>query len=222
MFSITNWQIGASLVSLGLSVWQSMILIILSRIVHAYIAVLNGTPGGKWHIGFPVFSRLIWGVKGSYLPVVMRLFLGLFAFAFNTWFGGLCVTAMLEAMSHGFHNLPNHIPASQNVTTGQLTGWIVYCILNLPVLAVRPEKAFKLFTVFNGISLVTLVSIVIWALTEAHGAGPDLSQPNADLSSSALGWTVVKGFSTSLAVLIAPLSELQDSILSPLMSNEKQ
>jgi len=212
MFSLTNWQFGASLINLGLSVWQAMILIIASRVVHAGLAVLNGTPGGEWHIGFPVFSRLIWGVKGSFLPVVLRSFLGLFAFSFNTWYGGLCVTAILEAISSGFYNLPNNIPASQHVTTGQITGWIVYCVLNAPILAVRPEKSFLLFTTFNAISLATLISILIWSLVAAHGAGSYLSMPNASFDPATLGWIVVKGFSSSIASLLPPLCKLSPII----------
>ncbi|KAF2106347.1 NCS1 nucleoside transporter [Lophiotrema nucula] len=210
MFSLTNWQIGASLIALGLSVWQSMVLIVASRVLHAGLAVANGMPGGEWHIGFPVFSRAVWGVYGAFLPVAMRTFLGLFAFAFNTWFGGLCTAAMLAAMSEGFRNLPATFPASSHVTLAQLLGWLIFNVLMLPVLAVKPERAALLFSTFNAVSFVTLVSIMIWSLVAAHGAGPMLSHSSPDMVSGSHGWIVVKGFCTSLAVLMAPMMSQSD------------
>jgi Cytosine/uracil/thiamine/allantoin permeases len=55
--ALSNWQIGSSLVAAGLSVWQTMIAIIIGKIIIALVAVFNGYVGADWHIGFPVFSR---------------------------------------------------------------------------------------------------------------------------------------------------------------------
>ena len=63
MMALANFQIGSSMVATGLSVWQAMIAVILGRIIIAAMAVLNGYPGAEWHIGFPVFSRMIWGMR---------------------------------------------------------------------------------------------------------------------------------------------------------------
>jgi NCS1 family nucleobase:cation symporter-1 len=56
---ISNWQQGSSLVSSGLSVWQTMIFIILGKAIIAIVAILNGYVGAEWHIGFPVVSRVV-------------------------------------------------------------------------------------------------------------------------------------------------------------------
>lgn len=204
MFSITNWQMGASLISLGLSVWQCMLLIVASRVVHGFLAVAGGMPGGQWHIGFPVVSRLVWGVYGSFLPIIMRLFIAVFAFAFNTWYGGLCTTAMLQAMSSSFNGLADRFPASSHITIQELIGWLVFNALMLPVLTIKPEGSPIVFTTFNAISVATLVAILVWSLVAADGAGPMLSQSTVAVGS--FGWTVVKGLSTSLASMMAPMS----------------
>ena len=40
---LSNWQLGASLVAFGLSVWQAMIAIIVGKIITSVVAVFNGT-----------------------------------------------------------------------------------------------------------------------------------------------------------------------------------
>lgn len=54
---LSNWQVGSSLVAAGLSVWQTMVAIIVGKIIISLVAVFNGYVGADWHIGFPVFSR---------------------------------------------------------------------------------------------------------------------------------------------------------------------
>jgi len=48
---LSNWQIGGSLVSAGLSVWQSVVAVIVGKIIIAAVAVANGYVGAEWHIG---------------------------------------------------------------------------------------------------------------------------------------------------------------------------
>lgn len=60
--SLTNWQLGGSLVASSLSVWQTMVAVVLGRTIAAIVAILIGYIGAEWHIGFPVYSRAIWGV----------------------------------------------------------------------------------------------------------------------------------------------------------------
>jgi NCS1 family nucleobase:cation symporter-1 len=61
---ISNRQVGASLVAVGLSVWQTMIAVIVGKIIVSLVTVYNGYIGAEWHIGFPVLSRFVWGIYG--------------------------------------------------------------------------------------------------------------------------------------------------------------
>jgi NCS1 family nucleobase:cation symporter-1 len=64
-------------VASGLSVWQAMISIILGKAITAAVAVFNGSVGAEWHIGFPVVSRYIWGVRGQFILLIQRIILSL-------------------------------------------------------------------------------------------------------------------------------------------------
>lgn len=63
MMGLSNFQIGSSLVAMNMSVWQAMVAVIIGRIIIAAVAIGNGAVGSRWHIGFPVFSRIIWGMR---------------------------------------------------------------------------------------------------------------------------------------------------------------
>ncbi|KAI1919221.1 hypothetical protein LOZ12_004219 [Ophidiomyces ophidiicola] len=208
--ALSNWQVGSSLVAIGLSVWQTVIAVIIGKLIIAAVAVFNGFVGAEWHIGFPVFSRVVWGIYGSYLALLQRILLSVVWFAVQSWTGGLCVTAMLGAIFSGFHNLQNTFPASSNLTTKQFIGWVIYNVLTIPILYFPPEKTKRLFYVMNIVSFLTLLAMTIWALVTAQGAGPLLKQPSTVTSSSELGWSIVSGVTTVIGSIAVGLTNQPD------------
>ncbi|OKL60007.1 hypothetical protein UA08_04892 [Talaromyces atroroseus] len=207
---LSNFQIGSSLVAIGLSVWQAVIAIILGKIIIALVAVSNGYVGATWHIGFPVWSRVVWGVYGSYVAIVQRIFLAIIWQATQAWTGGLCVTTVLSAIFSGFQHLENTFPESSNLTTKEFIGWVIYNVLTVPMLWVPPEKTNKSLAVMNVISFATLLSMMIWVLAKAHGGGPLLSEPATPMSSSRLGWSIVNGVTTVIGNIAVGLTNQPD------------
>jgi len=102
--------------------------------------------------------------------------------------------------------MKNTFPESANMTTTQFVGWVVYNLITIPMLYLPPDKTKRLFVTMNAISLVTLVSIMVWALSAAHGAGPLLSAPATASSGSDLGWAIVKGVTTVIGSIAVGLS----------------
>ncbi|KAL2104909.1 hypothetical protein VUR80DRAFT_9361 [Thermomyces stellatus] len=208
--AISNWQLGSSLVSSGLSVWQTIVSVVIGKIIISAVAVANGWVGGTYHIGFPVWSRAVWGMYGSYVALVQRIVLSVVWFSTQSYTGGLCVTAVLSSIFSGFHHLENTIPASSNITTKNLVGWIVYNVLTVPMIYIPPEKTRKLFLAMNTLSFLTLLGLMIWALVTARGAGPLISQSSTLHSSSDLGWGMVKGVSTIVGAIAVGLTNQPD------------
>jgi NCS1 family nucleobase:cation symporter-1 len=185
-----------------------MIATIIGKFIISAVAIFNGAVGAEWHIGFPVYARVIWGMYGSYLALVQRILLGLVWFSVQSWTGGLCIAAVLDAMFPSFHHMKNHFPESANMATNQFIGWIVYNLVTIPMLYMPPDKTKRLFMAMNGISLVTLVCIMIWSLAAAHGGGPLLPAPATVSSSSELGWAIVKGVTTVIGSIAVGLSKI--------------
>ncbi|KAJ9207699.1 hypothetical protein DTO021D3_3164 [Paecilomyces variotii] len=207
---LSNWQVGASLVAAGLSVWQTMVAIIVGKIIISLVAVFNGYVGADWHIGFPVFSRNVWGIYGSYLMLLQRILLSLVWLAVQSWTGGLCVTAILASIFSGFQHLDNVFPESSHLTTKQFIGWILYNVISIPIMYIPPEKTKRLLAAMNAVSFFTLLGIMIWALSAANGAGPLLSRPSTLNGSTELGWSIVSGITSVIGSIAVGLTNQAD------------
>ncbi|KAK1995313.1 NCS1 nucleoside transporter, partial [Colletotrichum falcatum] len=208
--AISNWQLGASLVAAGLSVWQSVIAVIVGKVIIALVAIANGMVGAEWHIGFPVVSRYVWGVYGQYLILVQRIVLSLVWFSVQSWTGGLTVVNCLSAIFPSFESLGNAFPESSHLTSKGFIGWVVYNILLVPILYIRPERIQKLLLAFNVISSATLVAIMIWALATAGDAGALVRQGSRSMSASELGWQIVHGITTVIGSIAVGLTNQPD------------
>ncbi|KAE8152947.1 permease for cytosine/purines, uracil, thiamine, allantoin-domain-containing protein [Aspergillus avenaceus] len=208
--SLTNWQLGGSLVASSLSVWQTMVAVILGRTIAAIVAVLIGYIGAEWHIGFPVYSRAIWGVFGAFFPTLLRIGLTVVGFAFQSYTGGLCVTAILSGIFPTFFRMSNTLPASAHVTTQQITGWAIFNIISIPVLYRRPERSEKLMIGMNVLSFAALLGIMIWSLSHAHGAGDLIHQPSQLQTSESLGFGIMQGITTVVGTLSIALTSQMD------------
>ncbi|KAK6832876.1 hypothetical protein PG987_007570 [Apiospora arundinis] len=207
---ISNWQLGASLVALGLSVWQAVIALILGKLITAAVAILNGYVGAEWHIGFPVVSRVVWGVYGQYFILIQRIILSLVWFSVQSWTGGLCVQNILAAIFPSYQNMRNHFPESAHMDTKQFVGWVIFNILMIPILWFKPERLRFAILYMNIISAITLICIMIWCLTAAHGAGSLLSAPATVQGSSELGWGIVSATTAVVGSIAVGLTNQPD------------
>lgn len=207
---LSNWQVGAGLVATGLSVWQVVVAVVIGKIITAMVAVANGMVGGVWHIGFPVTSRFVWGLYGSYLAMLQRILLGLIWFGVQSWTGGLSVSCMLGAIFPSYQNMRNTLPASANMTTKEFTGYIVYNLLIIPLLYIPPERMRKMLLGMNIVVFVTLMSMMIYILSAAHGAGPLLSKPATVQSGSQLAWAIMGGIQTVIGSIAVGLTNQPD------------
>jgi NCS1 family nucleobase:cation symporter-1 len=75
-----------------------MIASVIGKLTIASLAIFTGNLRAEWHIGFPVYACVIWGMYGSYLALLQRILLGVVWFSVQSWTGGLCITAVLGAM----------------------------------------------------------------------------------------------------------------------------
>lgn len=86
-FNIGGWTTGSSLIALGLNVWQCMITVIIGNVLVGIFCVLSGAPGAKWHIGFPIIQKAVWGVHGFRFVVIQRVFLACIWFSTQVYWG---------------------------------------------------------------------------------------------------------------------------------------
>jgi len=117
------WSLGSSLIALGLSFWQSIICVFLGHLLGAIGIVLHSRSAAVYHFGFPVESRVAWGMIGAYFPVIVRVMVGTIWNGVSVIQGGYFVAILLRCIiGQPFYQMYNPIPTSADITIQELIG----------------------------------------------------------------------------------------------------
>ena len=80
-------------------------------------------------------------LKFVLLTDVLSIVLSLVWYAVQAWIGGLCTYVMLQAIWPSLEDrIPNNMPVSTGMTTAQFVAYIVFCVISLPIIWIRPHK----------------------------------------------------------------------------------
>ncbi|KAI5306750.1 hypothetical protein KEM56_007306 [Ascosphaera pollenicola] len=190
--NISTYMTGSSLVAMGMSWWEAFIAICVGNLIVTVLVILNSLPGAYYHIGFPVVNRSVWVWYG-----------------FQAWIGGECVYVCLQAIWPSIeHRIPNHMPESTGMTTASFVAYIIFMVLSIPVIYVRPHKLQTLFYISSAIILVFEVALLIWALATM---GPEGFGDTMRASGSGVdGWNIVYGIVSTVGAIAAGILNQND------------
>ncbi|KAL1621731.1 hypothetical protein SLS56_009035 [Neofusicoccum ribis] len=189
--NVSNWQSPNTFLTYGLSVPQSLCVIVVGRALICFFSTLVAWCGLRWHIGFTIQNRFTWGMRGSYIPLLQRILLNFI------W---------LERSMH------NSLPASMPTTTYQFVGFIVFWCLSFPFLLVRPEKfklPFQITSIYCGLGMICML---IWSLATAKGVGPLWTQGQTipETSSWNTSWLMMRGINQMIGGIAAGITNGSD------------
>ncbi|KAF3343690.1 Putative serine/threonine-protein kinase [Verticillium dahliae VDG2] len=203
------WTGAASLLSLGLTVPQTIGLMVIARILMVALIIGNGWIGGEWHIGFAVHQRMILGMRGAYITQAMRIMLFIVWYGSQAWLGGLCVSAMISSWSSSFLNMENTFAASANMVTRDFIGFLLFHLISVPFLLIRPENSKPYVITANVIVLIVMLAITIWAGVNG-GTGPLFVSGARQPGVLSTGWAWVYGIISNLGVISAGIVNQSD------------
>jgi len=210
--NLANWQTPSTFLTMGLSVSQSILIIVVSCLLIAFFSTLIAWVGLKWHIGFTVQNRYSWGMRGSFIPLSQRILLNFIWNAVQCWNGGRLVAVCLTAIWPSYARMPNTFSPSFPATTDQFVGFVVFWFISTPFLWLRPEKfkiPFLIVCLWCGIGMLAWM---IWAVTTAKGVGPLWNAGENIPSGSAWGtsWLIMAGINQSLGGIAAGITNGSD------------
>ncbi|MFM2135421.1 MAG: hypothetical protein RL021_821 [Bacteroidota bacterium] len=173
---IPTYMLASSLIEGGMNWWQSVLTIFLGNTIVLIPMVLNGHAGAKYGIPFPVFARASFGVKGANIPAILRAIVACGWFGIQTWIGGSAIYLMLKNWFPGFDTLPQVLPDSLGLKTGPAIAFLLFWLLNMYIVKKGVDSIRKLL-VFKAYFLpLAAFSLFFWAVSNADGLGPILSQ----------------------------------------------
>ncbi|KAL6887354.1 permease for cytosine/purines, uracil, thiamine, allantoin domain-containing protein [Trichoderma longibrachiatum] len=173
--NIATFLTGSALIPLGLNWWQAIIAIVVGNMIATAAIVASSLAGAYYHIGFPVYSRAVWGMWGSQFAIWNRIFLSVAIvprYGFQTWVGGQCFELILLSWDPKYaSHIPNHMPESTGMTTAEFVSYIIFFVISLPVVWIQPHRLHKLFLFSSVVTIVFFVAILIWALATMGEGG---------------------------------------------------
>lgn len=124
---VPTYTMASSMLDLGFSWQQSVLLVLLANVIVLLPMVLVGRVGPKHGIPFPVLARASFGVKGANLPAVLRGLVACGWFSINCYFGALALHSFLNVL--GF-NLAAPAPG-ETISSSQFACFIAFWALHL-------------------------------------------------------------------------------------------
>ncbi|KAJ6088641.1 Allantoin permease [Penicillium sp. IBT 16267x] len=192
--NISTYMTGSSLIALGLTWWQAIIAIVAGQLLATLFVILNSIPGAYYYLGFPVVNRYVWGMHGN---------------GFQAWIGGECVYVCLQAIWPDLESrIPNHLDASTGTTTAYFVAYIIFMLISLPFIWIRPHKLNTFFYASAATILIFEIVLLIWSLATMgnSGFGSTLSGDGA----SASGWNIAFGIISTIGSIAAGILNQND------------
>lgn len=169
MVSIAVYMIASGLIVSGMNWLQALFTIVLGHTLVMIPAVTIGHFGTKYGLTFPMMSKMIFGIKGTCIPTLIRAILGCFWFGVQSWIGGQAINTIIGVI----------IPKWRDMGfKGLFISFLIFWAMNLYI-AASGSKAVKALEEYSAPALIGLSLVVIlWALYVSNWSlGTILSQP---------------------------------------------
>ncbi|GAE00207.1 NCS1 allantoate transporter [Paecilomyces variotii No. 5] len=187
-FNAATWQFASSILAVGMTYRESLIIVAVSFLIVSFVISGNGAIGSIYHVPFPVIARASWGFWGSYVAIISRVILAVFWFAIQNVNGGNAVRVMIGAIWPSFLRLKNDIPEDQGITTNGMVSFFLFWLAQIPFLYMRPDKLRWLFMAKSILVPIGWIAILIWAFVAEGGGEIFDQQPTLKVGSSAYSW----------------------------------
>ncbi|KAK7227519.1 hypothetical protein V2G26_015522 [Clonostachys chloroleuca] len=192
---VSAWSTGSTLLEFGLSPQQAIGVVIVGAVITGIIAVACGWMGAHHHIGFTVSSRFSWGMRGSYFPVILRVFVSCIWFGIQAFWGGQATRVLIGAIIPGLAHMKNYFAESSHLETKDFIGLVIWMCGFVPCILIKPEKLQIPFVVCFILFCGTCVGLLSWSVSQAHGVGSTFYQP---ASTPNVGWAFAFGITSIL------------------------
>jgi NCS1 family nucleobase:cation symporter-1 len=202
--SAQSWQIGGSVLAIGLTYREAIWCVILGSTVMAAAIAFNGAPGAYLRVPFPVRIRSAFGYHGAKFPVICRMVTALFWHSIQTYTGSLAMTVMLTAIWPSYADIPNHLPESAGITSSGMLSHLLFWSVQLPFLLIKPHK-LKWFFVFKAFITITAAVGTTVAVCKLAGGTDDIWDQQPQVQGRTRAWLIISTLTAQTGSWYVPL-----------------
>ncbi len=194
----------------GLTYWQAIIVIIVGNLLAAFFAVLNSVSGATSHVGFPIVSRSVWGMWGSYFPILNRILLSVVWYGVQSVFGGNMIYVCLRSIWMDIdERIPNTLPANIGITSARFVGFFLFNVLCAIFIWFRPNQLRAYFHGASALVCITQFVLLGWAIATSDGWG-SVKTFTSEIPSSQLDWTMSAGIMSVIGSIASGILNQND------------
>jgi nucleobase:cation symporter-1, NCS1 family len=172
---IPTYMLSAGLMAAGMSWGQALFTVALGNTIVLVPILLNSHPGTKYGIPFPVYARAAYGVIGSNVPALMRALVACGWFGIQAWIGGEALNTFFASVIPGWQGLLG--AGFSGHTTTEWVSFLLFWGLNVAVVYRGMDLLRHVENWAAPFVLIMTAALLVWAVSEADGLGPLLSQP---------------------------------------------
>jgi NCS1 family nucleobase:cation symporter-1 len=210
-WAVSTWSLGSAFIALGATVADAILVVVFANILSAVVIVLNGRAASRYHIGYPVLSRSVFGIYGQYFVVILRAILGVIWGGVQLYFEGQFISICLRCIFPSWWEIPNGIPASQYITTQGMVAFFLAFVFTIPFMFIHTTKIRHLFTAKSVVLPIAGLGIVIWATSQNGGVSAEkLVDESAKGSIPVFAWGIVAQFNSVMGANSALLVTVPD------------
>ena len=92
---VPTYMLASSLIEGGMNWWQASLTVLLGNLIVLIPMLLNGIPGTRHGIPFPVLLRASFGTRGAVFAGLLRALVGCGWFGIQSWIGGSALYQLL-------------------------------------------------------------------------------------------------------------------------------
>jgi len=174
---IPTYMLAGSLISMGMSWKEALFTITLGNLIVLIPILLNGHPGAKYGITFPVLARASFGVWGANIPAILRAIVACGWFGINTYVGGSALNVLFSAVIPGWKTLGGSFQIAGLSLPAAIT-FMIFWAIQMYIIFKGMEQLKKFENWAAPAVLVLALILMIWAISAANGFGPLLSEPS--------------------------------------------
>ncbi|MBD91099.1 MAG: nitrate reductase [Deltaproteobacteria bacterium] len=174
---VPTYMLAASLIQQGMSWSQAIFTVMLGNVIVLVPMVLNGHPGTKYGIPFPVLARASWGTHGAHIPSILRALVACGWFGIQTWIGGAAIYQLLNVLFSGGLEGPD-LPVL-GINGGETFCFLLFWGIQLVIVYRGVESIRVLETLAAPFLILMGLALLAWAYVKADGFGDMLARPSA-------------------------------------------
>jgi NCS1 family nucleobase:cation symporter-1 len=150
------------------------------------------------------------GIYGAYFPILNRILLSVVWYGVQAVIGGKMVYICLRSIWMNIdERIPNTLPVGIGITTAQFLGYILFNILCCIFIYFKPTQLRPYFHGASITVIITMFSLLGWAVATSDGFGTVLTAPST-LSGSSLGWAICGSIMSVIGSIAAGILNQND------------